>query len=902
MRHATPRTILLASVLLAAAFVGGAAAQCEYPLFIQQGATDANVLIIFDNSGSMNEVVWHDAFDPNVQYSGTFDTWSMYYVGSPGWYSPRSWNKKWPSSPVAYLVNSDGGHWGRYWGNYLNWVYYHATPAQRDSIPDFTRIQVAKPAIISVIQSNPNLRFGLMTFDFDHGPTGPRAPLGSDPTTLINTINNIYGDSWTPTAETMVSAAEYFKNDPNAIQYDCQKSFIVLVTDGLPTKDVNMPPYIDDFDGDGNDPGTCTSIGAPYGDWADCSDWMDDVAWYLRNTDMRPDLPGNQYVSTYAIGFNIDGNILQNTADNGDGLYISVNTPGELVASLNGVLRDIVNRISSGSAVAVVSTEGQTQDLLFRGKFMPNSWQGFLEAFELPYDPLAPPVWEAGALLEVRDPATRNLFTSVGGTMIPFDPSQRSYLRPYLGVPTDQEAQEIIEWTQGVDMFGYRVRLDWKLGDIIDSSPLVVGPPVGFRTHDNYLTWRQSLANRPRVIYIGANDGMIHCFDEQTGEELWGYIPEACLGRLKDLADLTYCHQYFMNLTPKVFDAFVGGQWRTMLVAGQKQGGDAYVALDVTDPAAPTVMWENHLPDIQETWSQPEPARPVNLAGQEIAFVGSGPDPSTGRAWLKAFDLETGAEVYSRLLSDNGGTDLNMATGPRAVDVDYDGWTDYVYVADMTGALWRLDLTVDPWVIYKVFQSDPNQPIQAQPIVTLDYNGDVFLYFGTGRYVTNADILDTSQQTFYCVIDKRDGYMATRYDMVDETSTIVQVGPTDRGWYIDLVQAPGERVVEPDALVAGFVYFTSFVPNADVCSAGGYSWFYEVNFRNGSADDGDDNPANDTVTGRVHDLGDGVATKPVVDVVNEDVIVQGSDTRIHVNDAAGTIRQLVVRSWRQRYD
>ena len=49
------------------------------------------------------------------------------------------------------------------------------------------------------------------------------------------------------------------------------------------------------------------------------------------------------------------------------------------------------------------------------------------------------------------------------------------------------------------------------------------------------------------------------------------------------------------------------------------------------------------------------------------------------------------------------------------------------------------------------------------------------------------------------------------------------------------------------------------------------------------------------------ELGDGIATKPVIDIINEKILIQGSDTRIHVEDTLGQIRMLTVRSWRQQY-
>ena len=90
---------------------------------------------------------------------------------------------------------------------------------------------------------------------------------------------------------------------------------------------------------------------------------------------------------------------------------------------------------------------------------------------------------------------------------------------------------------------------------------------------------------------------------------------------------------------------------------------------------------------------------------------------------------------------------------------------------------------------------------------------------------------------------------------------------------------------------------------ADVpCGAGGYSWLYKVKFRSGAGEDDDEDDSNDGIEGRVEELGEGVVTKPVIDIANENVIVQGSDTRIHVRDTANSLRQLIVRSWRQLYN
>ena len=118
----------------------------------------------------------------------------------------------------------------------------------------------------------------------------------------------------------------------------------------------------------------------------DCSDHMDDVAWYLANEDLRPDLPDDQNVFTYVVGYHEDASLLEETAINGDGLYFEAKNAVELFTSIEYALQDILRRISAGSAVAVVSTERGTDDRLYRGKFMPSDWYGYLECYDLPYE------------------------------------------------------------------------------------------------------------------------------------------------------------------------------------------------------------------------------------------------------------------------------------------------------------------------------------------------------------------------------------------------------------------------------------------------------------------------------------------------------------------------------------
>ena len=888
----------LAGVLVGATSLQPAqAAVCEYPLFIQQGAVDANVMFLFDNSGSMNEAIAHDAYDPDRTYTGTLTPGTTYNVSSDGTYSRRSFKSGAPTTPTAYLVDSDGTEDGRYTGNYLNWIFQYATAAQRTAIPRFTRIQMAKTAVNDIVANmSGNVRYGVWKFNDDRPATTPVAALGTAKATIISRINAIVGDSWTPLGETLAAIADYYRTDTNAIQYDCQRNFVVVVTDGYPTKDHNTKaPYFDASEG----LGSCTSIGAPNPDSDDCSEYLDDVAKWMRNNDMRTSMNGVQYVNTYTVGMNIDAPILQWTADDGDGDYFVANNAAELSASLQNVLRDILNRISSGAAVAVVSTEGQAADFLFRGKFLPTGWTGYLEAYELPYETGENPAWEAGQLLSQRSSGFAH-YLYVGQRH-----SARLHGRQRQSAVSGDGSRELDHRHQRHQLdacdnvTGYRDRQGWLLGDVVESAPVTVGKPAFVYRFNDYAAFRTAHRNRDRAIYVGSNDGMLHAFLAETGQELWAYIPTEHLPMLDDIAATNYCHSFTVNGTPRATDVYTGGRWRTVLLGGMKQGGNNYFALDVTDPHAPAFLWENNIPEIAESWSQVEVAR-IKYLDKFVGFVGSGPDDG-GEAYMVAFDMENGTVIDTDLLSTKA-VGINMSTAANAMDLDFDGYDDVMYMSDLDGNLWRYDLKADDLTSRTLlFKTEPGQPIQASPITTVDYSGKVYVYFGTGRYLDNTDFATTTTQTFYCIVDDHGGLTVSRSTELANQTTAINPVESFKGWFIDLVEEDGERIVEPDALVGGIVYFTSFAPSDELCTAGGVSFLYAVKFRNGAGFDDDDNDSNDNTDDRVIDLGDGIATKPVIDIINEHILVQGSDTRIHVEDTLGELRMLTVRSWRQQY-
>ena len=882
---------------------------CEYPLPILRNSPSGNVVFLLSSSNTMNTAVYHDNYDPFTVYAGLLDPTVDYLVNVNKLYTPFDFDNSLANTPDAFLVKSDTGNKGIYPGNYLNWIFYNATAAERASLPVVTRIQAAKAVISQIILDHAEIRFSAWKYHSGGDGGTEMAKLGSPRTNVVNQVNGVSPKGPAPTAESMVDISSYFDDEtinPTFIgfQYYCQKSFLVVVTDGFPTQDVSLPLYIGDQDGDGNEPGTCTSIGAPYPDTDDWSDYMDDVAQYMFTHDHRFDLPGLQNVVTYVVGYDIDAPLLQQTADNGDGLFLSTGNVNELEAAMAAVLKDIVNRISAGSSVAVVSSEDQSSDRLFRAKYLPAGWRGFVEAFDLPYAPGDDPIWEAGSLLAARNPATREIWTSVGNVAEQFEVANASNLYAAMGMPDQVSAEPIIAWTRGEPDTSLRDRGSWRLGDIVDSSPVPVRAPVGFSFDPDYPAFATAYKDRREMIYFGANDGMMHALDMDTGQEMWAYIPNRALQDLAGLADTLYCHEYTVNLTPRVTDQKINGTWMTVLVGGMKEGGNTYFALDISDPDYPNFLWETDIPNLNGSWSKPAFAN-VSWAADPVIIVGTGLDDVGGVAGMVMLDMTDGSILWAGALSthtDGGGNPLaNMTTGAAVVDIDLNAVHDLAYMGDLAGNMHRIDLSAFP-PTSSVLYSSPGQPIQALPILTVDFNNDVFVYFGTGQYLTPPDFSTVDQQTFHGVFDDHSLTTLVQNDLVDQTTVINPIGTADRGWFVDLVQRPGERVVTPAIIVAEVVYATSIAPSAVLCESGGHSWLYSFKFRNGAGYDDDDDDSNDTTNDRVEDLGDGIVSEPVVDIANEDVIVQGSDTEIHVADAKGDIQLLIVRSWRQRYN
>ena len=157
----------------------------------------------------------------------------------------------------------------------------------------------------------------------------------------------------------------------------------------------------------------------------------------------------------------------------------------------------------------------------------------------------------------------------------------------------------------------FRTRPRGLLGDIVNSTPVFVSKPnpslynaaMGFSGAGSYQAFATANASRQGIIWVGANDGMLHAFNADTGQEVYAFIPKTVIANnLAEYASPTYSHKYFVDGDIAIADVYdtATSSWRTILVGTLGRGGPGAFALDVTTPTAAgiTLLWDKDGTDI----------------------------------------------------------------------------------------------------------------------------------------------------------------------------------------------------------------------------------------------------------------------------------------------------------------
>ncbi|RYF74890.1 MAG: hypothetical protein EOO22_06080, partial [Comamonadaceae bacterium] len=644
------------------------------------------------------------------------------------------------------------------------------------------------------------------------------------------------------------------------------------------------------------------------------------------------------------------------TAVNGRGRYFSANDPATVVKSLQDALTGIDLSVAAGAGAATSSLNPVAGDnAAFVGSFTANEWTGDLTSkdIDLSTSNVSSTVrWSAATLLNspaftgaacdnrrifVRDPGNNSLVnfswnsqgcTSAGlpngTTSSELPTSLRAYFNAaVIGDATTGLSQRgsataaqmtaaaganlvnFLRGQRGLEGFVagdvnklYRSRKS-VLGDIVGSQPLYVkAPSLGYQDtgYDNFKTTN---SGRTPMVYVGANDGMLHAFyapqsdtdvnKAKAGQEAWAFVPSPVVKNLYKLADQNYGgkHIFTVDGPPVSGDVFdtAANAWKTILVGGLGAGGKGYYALDITNAgnvATPRILWEftaatacagNPVGATSDCNLGLTFGRPVITklkSGKWVVMVTSGYNNDNqnggvgdGKGYLYVLDAITGA-IISRI-----GTGAGTVADPSGLrelnyfvsDLAYDNTALRAYGGDIQGNIWRFDIndTIEPAgleanLIGTAIAGGKRQPIVTRPELA-EVNGSTMVLVGTGKLLTEADLTDTSVQSIYGIIDPMGAGSPTYADLRGSlkplaltqtgtgsaaTRTVACTGASTldcSGTNGWYIDLPeaGERANIDIQAVLGTLVFATNVPSDALCVAGGHSWLNYVNLATGEA-------------------------------------------------------------------
>jgi type IV pilus assembly protein PilY1 len=494
-----------------------------------------------------------------------------------------------------------------------------------------------------------------------------------------------------------------------------------VLTDGAPTRDVETQTLVDGLPNWGTTLGYSGCTGA--GDGA-C---MDDVAAYLFNDDIDPNIPGVQTVTTHTIGFTVDLPILKETAARGGGDYFLADDIQSLTLALLEIVNDIQDRTLSFAAPAVaVNTFNRTRNLndLYLTQFAASEkihWPGNLKKYRISdgqivdrndvpavdpntglfYDSAAS-YWTAGtdgndvklggAAQNLPDPSVRKVYTNITvnndltAASNAVSPSNQNAFTladfALTGAAGEPSIEQVIRWARGEDVADEdqdpTTLVRKAMGDPLHSQPAAI-------------VYGGTQANPDVVVFTATNDGYVHAVDASTGQELWSFIPREHLPNLPRLFfDSEAPYKFYGvdgDIVPVVADRDDDGIIEpadgdfVYIMFGMRRGGSSYYLLDVTDKNTPKIKWRLSTPEFGQTWSRPTVARvDMNEPGlnndKAVVIIGGGYDtthdtithpstPDSKGAGIYFVDLQSG-DVLWRAGSD-AGADLQLSSITRSI-------------------------------------------------------------------------------------------------------------------------------------------------------------------------------------------------------------------------------------------
>lgn len=725
----------------------------------------SNVLFIMDTSGSMDGqvTITLEAYDNTKSYSGSYSAsryYDSYYI-HPAYYYVESQLTSSDSSGCSEIISTigtagkaygyfkqkQGNKWKTpypwktgnlrcdtgtartlYSGNYLNWQYGSSTQTS-------TRLNVVRDVVKNLADSLSNINLGLMRFDEDGQGGMIDVPVGPIETTapLIKAKLDEYdADGGTPLEETMYEAARYYRgedwkygqhSDPNSsvpesladsntyespITATCQKNHIILLTDGEPTGDTSA-------NGDVKSWLSSSGLTLPSGLSSNCSgngECMDELAYFLQNTDQASGQIGDQGITTYTIGgFNLANGVelLKRTANWGGGAYYAADDTQDLTKALDSIFLDILSTNTTFTAPAVsvnAFNASEHRDELFYALFRPDDnvfWPGNLKKYKINdegivvgQDEEIPAISEStgffndgifdfwnsestpdgddvklGGFANIVDATNRDIYSNTDAGALAALTSVATKSLYAMEAESDADYAKVLNWTQGFDVDDDdgdgKTMTDtrYAVSDPLHSEPLIV-------------TYGGSKDSPDATLFFGTNEGFIHAIDTNTGQEQFAFIPQELLQhQIKFYENNTAASERPYGMDGPI-TAWINDENNNNLVltssnsvetnehvyiyAGMRRGGRNYYALDVTNRNSPLLKF--------------------------IITGGSGDYQKLGQSWAKAVVTKAkigGVEKVVLLIS--GGYDENQDSNNTRED-DTMGNAIYMVDAETGDRLW----------------------------------------------------------------------------------------------------------------------------------------------------------------------------------------------------------------------
>lgn len=627
--------------------------------------------------------------------------------GGAGTYAAHGWEGgPWSAS------SSDSINWSNYpvltfmSGNFLNW--YNSAANDQPS----TRLEVVQYVTKSLIDSVSNVNFGLMRFDT--GAAGgmvliPVQDISGNREAMKAVIDELKPNGGTPLSETFYEAIQYYRGEGvdfgadsnpvvsvaesrgngdgdlsdngddeyiSPIQYQCQKNFIVFLTDGEPTSDSHAGSRIKALPGFDSLNDSCHS--------SISGDCLDEAALWARNRDLAPSIAGDQNVITYMVGFAEEVSVLEETARKGGGQHYLAYNALELLNVFTNIITEILAINSTFTAPAVsVNAFNRTVHLdeLFFTVFKPSErphWNGNLKRFDLgkanPTDtdvqildannvPAVDPntgffkesarsFWTnddqnpdggeaalGGAAGELTFPRTIYTYTGTTATLTDttnvFHEDNTAITKAALNIAAESDTyrSELLQWARGIDLNDYD-----DDGDVTDARR-IMGDPL--HSKPVVVTYGGTVDDPDYTVFLTTNDGYLHAVDGEDGSEEFSFIPKEMWTNL----DKLYRNNAGANSKNYGLDSPISVWLKDVdkdgivesadgdhvyLYFGQRRGGTNYYALDVTNRSAPRFLWQINksttgYSELGQSWSPPRVAK-INVNGtvKDVIVFGGG--------------------------------------------------------------------------------------------------------------------------------------------------------------------------------------------------------------------------------------------------------------------------------------